>query len=82
VATESNTPRVAIVGGARTPFAKAGTVFKKYPALDLATHAINGLLEKQKLDPKAVDELVFGIVVLDPRVPHLAREIGKIAAGL
>jgi hypothetical protein len=40
------------------------------------------LLEKQKLDPKAVDELVFGIVVLDPRVPHLAREIGKIAAGL
>ena len=25
----------AVVGGARTPFARAGTVFRKYSALDL-----------------------------------------------
>ena len=67
--------RVAIVGGARTPFAKAGTVFRKHSALDLSVHSVNGLLEKQKLDPESVDELVFGIVVVDARVPHLAREV-------
>ena len=39
----SNT-RVAIVGGARTPFAKAATRFKNYSALDLAVHAVDGLL--------------------------------------
>ena len=67
--------RVAIVGGARTPFVKAGTVFKKYSALDLGVHAVNGLLEKSKLDPDAVEEMFYGIVVLDPAIPHMAREI-------
>lgn len=67
--------RVAIVGGVRTPFVKAGTVFKKHSVLNLAVHSVNGLLEKQRLDPQFVDELVYGIVVVDPRIPHLAREV-------
>ncbi len=67
--------RVAIVGGARTPFAKAGTVFKKYSALVLSVHSVNGLLEKQNLDPEIVDELVYGILVVDPAIPHMAREV-------
>ena len=50
--------RVVVMGGARTPFAKAGTVFRKFTALDLGVHAVNGLLEKQSLDASAVDELV------------------------
>ncbi len=70
-----STTRVAIVGGARTPFVKAATVFKKYSALDLSVHAVNGLLESQKLDPQLVEELVHGITVVDPRIPHLAREV-------
>ncbi len=71
----SGDTRVAIVGGARTPFAKAGTVFKKYSALELAVHSINGLLEKQALDANAVDELVYGITVMDARIPQFAREV-------
>ena len=67
--------RIAVVGGARTPFAKAGTHLKNHRALDLATHSVDGLIEKLGLDPAAVDELVYGIVTLDPRVPQLAREI-------
>lgn len=67
--------RVAIVGGARTPFAKAGTAFKQRSALHLAIHSVDGLLEKQHLDPASVDELAYGIVTVDPRVPHLAREV-------
>jgi acetyl-CoA acetyltransferase family protein len=67
--------RVAIMGGARTPFAKAGTAFKRHSALDLAIHSVRGLLGKQDLDPASVDDLVYGIVTVDPRVPHLAREV-------
>lgn len=67
--------RVAIVGGARTPFAKAGAQLKSQSGLDLATHALNGALAKCAIDPDAVDELAFGSVVLDPSIPHLAREI-------
>ncbi len=67
--------RVAVVGGSRTPFAKAGTVLRKYSALDLSSHAVNGLLEKQELDPNSVEELVYGITVLDARTPQFAREV-------
>jgi len=66
---------VAVIGGARTPFAKAGTSLKGVPALVLGTHSVNGALEKLSLDPGAVDQLVFGVVVVDPTIPHLAREI-------
>jgi acetyl-CoA acetyltransferase family protein len=67
--------RVAILGGVRTPFAKAGTTFKSRAALDLAIHSIGGLLERQHLDPVTVEELVYGIVSVDPRVPHFARDV-------
>lgn len=67
--------RVAVVGGSRTPFVKAGTVFRKYSVLDLGVHSVNGLLEKQTLDPNSVDELVYGITVLDARIPQFAREV-------
>ncbi|MEE9534399.1 MAG: acetyl-CoA C-acyltransferase [Acidimicrobiia bacterium] len=71
----SDSTRVAVVGGARTPFVKAGTKFRKQRALDLAVHSVNGALDKLDVDPNIVDTLVFGIVVVDARVPHLAREV-------
>ena len=67
--------RVAVVGGARTPFAKAGTYLKDRTALELGTHSIDGVLAKLDLDPDLVEQLTYGIVTLDARVPHLAREI-------
>ncbi|MDX1432367.1 MAG: acetyl-CoA C-acyltransferase [Gammaproteobacteria bacterium] len=67
--------RVAVVDGVRTPFARAGTLLKARSARDLAVHTVDALLARGALDPAQVDELVFGNVVLDPRVPHLAREI-------
>ena len=67
--------RVAVVGGARTPFVKAGTKFRKHRALDLSVHAVDGLLDKVDVDPAIVDTLVYGIVVLDARAPHFAREV-------
>jgi acetyl-CoA acetyltransferase family protein len=71
----TSSERVAIVGGARTPFAKAGTHLKDKTALELGAHAVDGVLSKLDLDPEIVDQLVFGIVTVDARVPHLAREV-------
>lgn len=67
--------RVAIVGGVRTPFVRAGGVFSKYSALDLGKHVVVSCVERLKIDPSTVDELYFGTVLLDPRIPNLAREI-------
>jgi acetyl-CoA acetyltransferase family protein len=71
----TSSERVAVVGGARTPFAKAGTHLKDKTALQLGAHSVDGALAKLDLDPDVVDQLVFGIVTVDARVPHLAREI-------
>ena len=71
----SRSTRVAIVAGLRTPFVKAGTVFRHHSALTLSLHAVRGLLEKYHVDPKSIDELTYGIVLMDPRLPNLAREI-------
>lgn len=65
--TPTTGSRVAIVGGARTPFVKTLTALERHSALDLAVHSVDGLLEKQELDPASVDELVYGITVLEPR---------------
>ena len=72
---KNNQPRVAIVAGMRTPFVKANTVFKKYSALDLAVFAVNGLIEKHQVDVEQVDELVYGIVIPNPKTPNIAREV-------
>ncbi len=70
-----NGPRIAIVSGARTPFAKAGSALRQRSALDLAVHAVNGAVEMSGLQPDAMDELQFGIVVVTPRIPQFSREV-------
>jgi acetyl-CoA acetyltransferase family protein len=77
--------RIAIVAGVRTPFAKMATVFKNYSARELAVHAVNALLDRAELPAEQVDELIFGNVIVDPRMPHLAREIvfaSRLPAGV
>ena len=73
--SDENSIRVAIVGGIRTPFVKANTAFKKYTSLELGTYAVNGLIERFNLSVEFLDELVYGWVIADPRVPNVAREL-------
>lgn len=72
---EQTERRVVVVGGARTPFAKAGKQLSDIHSVELGAHAVDGLLRKTGVDPSSVDQLHFGNVVMDPRVPHLAREV-------
>ena len=67
--------RVAIIDGVRTPFVKAGGAFARFGALELATEVTRALLARPAAQGRAIDEFVFGSVLLDPRLPNLAREI-------
>lgn len=65
-----------IVAGVRTPFARAGTEFKRLSAIDLGVLAVRELLDRTGLPGETVDQLVFGTVVHDAHAPNIAREVG------
>lgn len=76
--TNSTGRRVAIVAGCRTPFCRAGTDLKYVRAVDLARHAARELLERTNLNPRAVNEVIFGQVVASPLAPNVAREVSLL----
>ncbi len=67
--------RVAIVAGLRTPFVKQATDFHSIPAVDLGKMVVNEMIARADIDPKIIEELVFGQVVQMPEAPNIAREI-------
>ena len=73
--------RVAIVKGLRTPFVKMGSAFSKLTALDLGRIVVQELVQRADIDPKEVDQVVFGQVIPGITGPSIAREV-VIAAGL
>jgi acetyl-CoA acyltransferase len=70
--------RVAIVGGCRTPFTRAGTVFRDLTAVDLAKLATRELLARTEVDPRTVDQVVFGQVLPSVLAPNVAREVSLL----
>jgi acetyl-CoA acyltransferase len=70
--------RVAIIGGCRTPFCRAGTAFNNVSAVDLARHATVELLARTEIAGKEVDLVVMGQVVQSPLAPNLAREVSLL----
>ncbi len=73
-----NGRRVAIVAGCRTPFAKSGTVLKDIAAVELARLAARELLARTELEPKRVDQVVFGQVIPSVLAPNVAREVSLL----
>ncbi|EGR0390975.1 acetyl-CoA C-acyltransferase FadI [Vibrio vulnificus] len=67
--------RVAIVAGLRTPFARQSTEFSQVPAVDLGKMVVSNLLARTDIDPKLIEQVVFGQVVQMPEAPNIAREI-------
>ena len=78
---ESNGTRVAIVAGLRTPFAKQWSVYREVSALDLANIVVAELLQRIDLDPKEIQQVVYGQVVPSVEAPNIAREI-VLATGM
>jgi acetyl-CoA acyltransferase len=76
-----NARRVAVVMGLRTPFVKSGTGFADASAIELGTAVVTELVQRAELDPKAIDQVVFGQVVPSPLATFIAREV-VLRAGL
>jgi acetyl-CoA acyltransferase len=69
------TPRVAVVRGLRTPFAKSGTHYAHLSALDLGKLVVAELVQRSGVDPNTIQEVVFGNVIPSVKAPNIAREI-------
>ncbi len=67
--------RVVVVDGRRTPFCRSLTDFTELTTYDLGRMAVSGLLHATRVDPEAVDLLVMGTVLADPRTSNLGREV-------
>ncbi|MBC7005768.1 acetyl-CoA C-acyltransferase FadI [Photobacterium sp. BZF1] len=73
--TTSQGERIAVVSGLRTPFARQSTAFDGVPALDMGKMVVSEMLQQVDIDPKLIDQVVFGQVVQMPAAPNIAREI-------
>ncbi len=73
--------RVAVVDALRTPFARIGTHLRDYNAIELGEFVVNELIGRNELDPTELDQLVFGMTIMIPEAPFIAREIA-LACGL
>ncbi len=54
---------IYIVDAVRTPIGEFGKSLKEISATQLGSHCVAALLKRNKLNPKTVDELIFGNVV-------------------
>jgi acetyl-CoA acyltransferase len=76
--TFGNGRRVAIVAGVRTPFVRAGTLYKSLTAIELGKLCVAELIQRTNLDGKEVQALVFGTVVPAVQAPNIAREVSLL----
>jgi acetyl-CoA acyltransferase len=76
--TFGNGRRVAIVAGLRTPFERAGTLFKSLSAQELGRAVVAELVARTGLDGEEIDTLVFGTVVPSVLAPNIAREVALL----
>ena len=68
-------PRLVIVDGVRTPFRKWNTSFASLGADELGRVAVSALLTRTGLDPKLIDEVIFGCVCQPAEAVNIARVI-------
>jgi acetyl-CoA C-acetyltransferase len=66
--------RAAIVGGNRTPFARAGRRYAAASSQDLLTSALDGLVARFSLQGERLGEVVAGAVLRHSRDLNLTRE--------
>src|ERR1051325_8982881 len=73
--------RVAILGGARIPFARAGTAYAELGNQDMLTFAFKSLVDRYALKGERLGEVAAGAVIKHSRDWNLARE-ATLGSGL
>ncbi len=70
----SQQERIAVIGGVRTPFARARTAYQKMSPATLGGIALREAVSATGIDPKIIDEVYFGIVSTPAEGSNIARE--------
>jgi acetyl-CoA acetyltransferase family protein len=70
---------VVVLGGVRTPFAKAGSALRRVPPLDLARLVLRETLDRTAFDPELIDEVVMGTGAPPAEAPNVARSAAILA---
>jgi len=66
--------RIAVIGGARTPFARARTAYAKMSAAQLGGIAMKEAVSLSGVSPAMVEEIHYGIVSAPAEGSNIARE--------
>lgn len=66
--------RIVVVGGVRTPFVRARTVFQKMPPSALGGVTLRETVMRTGIDPKLIDEVYYGIVSPPAEGTNVSRE--------
>ena len=77
--SNTNRKEVVIVDGVRTPIGNLGGAIKDIPAQRLGEIVIRELINRTKIDPKLIDEVIFGCVSQSSDAPNIARVIALMA---
>jgi acetyl-CoA C-acetyltransferase len=72
---------VVIVDAVRTPVGNHGGVFRDIVSKELAATVMRGLLERTKLDPALISEVIVGSVAQSSDAPNIAR-VAALMAGV
>ena len=67
--------RAVVIGGVRTPFAKAFAELMRLDTIALGVAAVKGLLERYPVAPREIDALIWGSVIVPSHAPNVGREI-------
>jgi acetyl-CoA acyltransferase len=70
-----NGRRAVVIGGVRTPFAKAFAELMPLDTIALGVAAVRGLLDRYPVPRRDIDALVWGGVILPATAPNVGREI-------
>ena len=79
--TPAATPSGWILGGVRTPFAKAGTAFARVPVYELGRIALGEVLARHEVDPGSLDEVILGNCAQPAEAANAAR-VTALRAGV
>ena len=66
--------KVAIVGGSRIPFCRSNSFYADKSNLDMLSAAIDGVVDRFKLNGELIDEVMAGAVMTHSKDFNLARE--------
>jgi len=72
---------VVIVDAVRTPVGNHGGAFRDIDARALAATVIRGILERTKVDPASLDEVIFGCIAQPSDALNIAR-VAALTAGI